>query len=76
MLTIREKDFEIKLLFEKLEFTLSTIFTENIKENGDATTEDEKEISLEIYAEGDSGIGFGASNDKEEKSIRRLYREE
>ena len=72
MLTIREKDFEIKLLFEKLEFTLSTIFTENIKENGDATTEDEKEISLEIYAEGDSGIyanspGFGASNDKEEK---------
>merc|ERR1711879_675216 len=41
--------------------------------NGDANTEDEKEKSPEIIAEGDSGIdansqGSGASNDKEEKS--------
>jgi len=45
---------------------------EEIKENGEATTEDEKEKSPEINAEGDSGIdansqGSGASNDKEEK---------
>merc|ERR1712096_490039 len=47
-----------------------------IKENGEATTEDEKEKSPEINAEGDSGIdansqGSGASNDKEEKSGKK-----
>ena len=41
--------------------------------NGEANTEDEKEKSPEINAEGDSGIdansqGSGASNDKDEKS--------
>ena len=41
--------------------------------NGDVNTEDEKEKSPEIIAEGDSGIdansqGSGVSNDKEEKS--------
>merc|ERR1739838_230323 len=40
--------------------------------NGDANTEDEKEKTPEIIAEGDSGIdansqGSGASNDKDEK---------
>merc|ERR1712179_562428 len=40
--------------------------------NGDANTEDEKEETPEIIAEGDSGIdansqGSGASNDKDEK---------
>merc|ERR1719495_1763903 len=49
---------------------------EGVKENGDATTEDEKEKSPEINAEGDSGIdansqGSGASNDKEEKSGKK-----
>merc|ERR1719495_73676 len=49
---------------------------EEVKENGDATTEDEKEKSPEINAEGDSGIdansqGSGASNDKEEKSGKK-----
>merc|ERR1711892_877764 len=49
---------------------------EEMKENGDATTEDEKEKSPEINAEGDSGIdansqGSGASNDKEEKSGKK-----
>eukprot|EP00092_Neocalanus_flemingeri_P106095 GFUD01136081.1.p1 GENE.GFUD01136081.1~~GFUD01136081.1.p1 ORF type:complete len:2869 (+),score=812.68 GFUD01136081.1:304-8910(+) len=49
---------------------------EEMKENGDATTEDEKEKSPEINAEGDSGIdansqGSAASNDKEEKTGKK-----
>merc|ERR1712226_540021 len=44
--------------------------------NGEATTEDEKEKSPEINAEGDSGIyansqGSGASNDKDEKTGKK-----
>ena len=69
---IKEKDLEIKLLFEKLELALSKIIKEEFQENGEATTEDEKEKSPEINDGGDSGIfgnspGFGASNDNEEK---------
>ena len=46
---------------------------DNLRDNGEVNTEDEKEKSPEIIAEGDSGIdansqGSGVSNDKEEKS--------
>ena len=70
---IVEKNLEIKILFEKLEFALSTIPKKEVKEKGDVTAEDEKEKSCEIKVVEDAGIdangsGFGASNDKEEKS--------
>ena len=64
---------EIKHSFEKLELALRTIVKKEAKAMDDATTEDEKEKSPEINAEGDSGIyassqGFGDSKLCIEKS--------
>ena len=74
---IVDKNLEIKLLFEKLEFALSTIHKKEVEEKGDVTAEDEKEKSCEIKEVGDAGSdangpGFGASNDKEKKSGGRM----
>ena len=70
---IVDKNVEIKLLFEKLEFALSTIHKKEVEEKGDVTAEDEKEKSCEIQEVGDTGSeangpGVGAGNDKERKS--------
>ena len=74
---IVENFLEIKLLLDKLEVALSTISKKEVKENVDVTEEDEKEKSCESNEVGDAGIdanspGFGGSNDKEEKSDRKI----
>ena len=66
---ITEKNLEIKLLFEKLELALSTIFKEEFKKNGDTTMEDEQEKSPEINAA--NSQGSPACNDEEEKSGKK-----
>ena len=76
---ITEENLEIKILFEKLEFALGTIFKEGVKENGDTIMDDEQEKSPGIIIKDDSGIDTisqgspdgNDGNDEEEKSGKK-----